>query len=479
MGETSQSSLVSGVHANNQRPLEFQSVRAFGTSLAERLVNPITYCDTPQRSEPARTCYSTGPVRGTRPIHVAVFALLGCGLQGGKAWDAQVPAPPPAPVVSLIAIGDAGEPGRHAGSVARRLDEVLKQEHAAGRHPVVLWLGDNVLPRGLSPHGKGPDCTDPKDAWRRRGVAALNKVVRAHIDRGGDSYAVLGGQDWACDNPQLEVQANYADGEHPWLMPDFHYVVRIGRDGATQVVSACQSGGPCTVEPHEGSKPPLVDLVMLDVSPWTDPPAGWTPEHELSRRSLAQLDALFEALNVESELPPPPRILVMHVPVESAGFHGLGGGDPNATFTALPPPVQKGVQAGMFAGVIGGQDRSLQVEPDLTNSVKRSAKVWLAAPTFQVVSGAASRPQRATESSRLFWDGVALEPTLYATHPGFAVVRVGAERVDAVLHRKGAAWKTAGLSFPLRRGPHPVEQPATNTQPCKDCNEVPPGETTQ
>jgi len=375
--------------------------------------------------------------------------------------------------VSLVLIGDAGEPGRHAGKVAARLETVLEREKIAGRHPIVLWLGNNVYPRGLSLDGSGEGCISPKAAWQRRGVSRLAQAVRDHIARDGDSYAVLGAVDWACSHPELELQENYADGPHPWIMPAHEYVVRVYPDGATEVASTCAEDHSCTAKLPDPDRPPLFDLVFVDVGAWTTSSGRLPP---LSRDSLRGLETLMDSLRGQAEITTHPRILVTSMPVESAGFYGLGGRDPTATFTALHPSLQSAVRQGLFVGVLSGHDRNLQIAPDMSSAIERSAKVWIEAPTFQIVSGAASRPDGRSARALRWRQGTALQPALASTQAGFTVLRVSAERVDAILHRRGARWHRGFVSFPLRGERHPVEGPSPSMAPCRDCKDVPPGE---
>jgi hypothetical protein len=401
--------------------------------------------------------------------------LAACGIRNGGGWDGELPAPPSSPAVSLVLIGDAGAPGRHAAAVAARLDHVLEREKIEGFHPIVLWLGNNVYPRGLGPDGKRDGCTAPDDAWKRRGVSRLARAVRDHIARDGDSYAVLGAIDWTCLRPQLQIQENYADGPHPWIMPAFHYVVRVHADGHSDVVSSCSEDHSCRSTLPDPDRPPLFDLVFVDTGAWTTPPDR-SSRHALARNSLREMETLIESLQGQAETATQPRILVTSMPVESAGYHGHGGIDPKAMFSALHPVLQSALRQGLFVGVVSGHDRNLQVAPDISNAIKRSAKVWIEAPTFQIVSGAASHPDGRSARALRWRQGTTLRPALASTQAGFAVLRISSGRVDAILHRQGTRWHSGVVSFPLRREGHPVEGPLPSMAPCRDCRDVPPGE---
>src|SRR5688572_28652729 len=106
-----------------------------------------------------------------RAASVGALTLLlvaSCITHRGEAWQRVDPPPPAEGGVTLVLLGDAGAPGRTASKVARRLAATLAEESARGREPVVLWLGNNVLPEGGSKR-----CADPGTAWSREGVAEL------------------------------------------------------------------------------------------------------------------------------------------------------------------------------------------------------------------------------------------------------------------------------------------------------------------
>jgi hypothetical protein len=360
--------------------------------------------------------------------------------------------------------------------VASELDAVLDAEERAGRVPVVLWLGNQVFPGGPVPGDGDRDCTGVADAWTEPGPAALAATVRRHAAAGTASFAALGHREWACGHPETELQPDIDAGPHPWAMPDHNYVVRVAADGSTRIVSACSEAGEvqCGIEGDAKESGALVDLVVIDAVPWVLPPEPGTPADARAEASLAQQAALLAGLSRMDPASSPPRILVSHVPVETSGIHGQGGLEPTATFRQLPAPLRQALRDGAFVGVVSAHDRSLQATADVSDAVKRSAKEWLAAPVFQVVSGASSRPDgHAPFTPRQIrgYQGMALVPDLYSTHPGFARIVLGPDRVDLVLHaRHGRRWKTAGMSFALQRPPHPAETTSPSTAPCLRCD---------
>ncbi len=342
-------------------------------------------------------------------------------------------------------------PGGASRRVAAELDRQLAAERAAGRTAVLLWTGNNIFPRGI---GAEPPCLDPREAWSRRGVDALAAVGRRHIAEGGPSYGVLGRRDWLCGEPGSQLAED--PGAHPFAMPDHNYVIRVDEAGATQLASRCD-GATCSLAPAAARD--RLELVFLDLTPWIH-------HHELDPRSqalgelvLARQAALLEALG-----PPEPgdpiRVLVTNVPVESAGVHGLGGARPTAT----------------FRGVVSAQDRSLQVTEDLSSAVARSAKVFIDRPFFQVVSGAASRPDARAVGSRRqipYFTGVAVDPDLYSTHAGFAIVRTREDAIALELHaRRGGRWVEASRVVDRAADPLPSERTVPSMAPCLQCDPV-------
>lgn len=400
-----------------------------------------------------------------------------CTIHRGAGWEQPTPASRDEAKVSLLLLGEVA-PGRTAATVSDELDRVLESERAGGREPVVLWLGNNVFPAGPVPEGHGDqNCVSAAEHWASKGPAALAAVVRKHGRLGTASYAILGNRDWRCGHPELELQDD-TEGVHPWAMPANNYVIRVGADGSTRVVSACAAIQPATCAVEDGSEKEqaLVDLVMVDSIPWAYPPAKDSPATDAAKTSLAQLDALLDGLGRMNPETAPPRILVSHLPIETAGLHGQGGKLPTATFRQLPEKLRHGLAAGMFVGAVSAHDRSLQATADVSPAVRRSARVWLEAPVFQVVSGASSRPDAGavfTARQIPYFNGMTIEPDLYSTHAGFARVVLSSEQVDVVLHaRRHGKWQTGGFSFAMRRPDHPKETPRTVTAPCLRCDPV-------
>jgi hypothetical protein len=375
----------------------------------------------------------------------ALLALLAtsCMHHRGAGW--REPVPQPKDPVSIVLLGDAGRSGRTAAATAEHLRLVLAAEREAGHYPKVLWLGDNVL----------DDC--PDRPWDRPGSRELAGAVREHMQAGGQAYAVLGDEDREC--PGLATAQGAEDGPHPWTMPSANYVVRVDVVGGARVVSQCDAGG-CTLD--ETTELALVDLVVLDT-------AGYGRQAD---SAVPDADQLIAALRKSAG---PPRILVTHIPVESAGVHGLGGAAPDATFRYLPPSVRAGLQEGLFAGVVSAHDRNQQVTPDLSDALMRSNKVATPHPVFQVVSGSVSDPDSRAPGRRIDRRrGITVIPVLSSDHAGFAVLQVTPNSVDVTLHaRRKRSWESGSTSFPLQAAPFKPDRSYGSQTPCLDCAVVP------
>lgn len=402
---------------------------------------------------------------------LALGASSGCIVHRGPGWR---PASERGPVElasgsSLVIIGNPGVPGSRAALVAERVAQTLSDERAAGRRPIVLFLGDLVLP--AHPRRRA-SCADPKAAWTRPGSRELRDVVRAHLAAGGQAFAVLGPTDRACGHDVALRQADPDAGPHPWAMPDDHYVLRIAADGTAAVASSCDDAGCKVVPPRPGD---LLELLVADATAWLHPPPPGTAARARADQSVRRLDALVQAATRGET--GPPRILVGSVPVEAAGMYGHGGRTPEASFHNLPDSLRAAVAAGRFAGSIGAYDHALYVEPDLTDAIKRADRTWVRAPIFQIVSGAASwpdsRPGAWTRRLRYF-RGDAYLPAVASDHLGFAVLRTtraGDAQAELQARRRGR-WEIERIRLQLHPRANPVETASPSMAPCLRCPQI-------
>jgi len=366
----------------------------------------------------------------------------------------------------LLVFGDAGEPGRDQDRVRAQFAQVIENSLAAGEKPIVLWLGDNLGPRGPASeslaHTRRKTCVSVNQAAGTPGLARL-------ITAGVASYAVLGERDWQCGAPELLFHNGAPTSTHPWVMPTHNYVVRVGADGSSAVVSACTPEQVCTLSP--ATIAPLVELVLLDSAAWLSRHPKGSPADLQAVASMDQQVSLLGALQAQPTSAP--RLLVMHHPVETAGPHGQGGGLADSAFLFHHPRLQQALRDGMFRGVLSAHDRSLQVIDELADGVKRSSRVWLDYPVFQVVAGATSKPDgRPGAGPRRwkFYQGQALEPTLHSTHAGFAELWIEAKRITARLHAHRRQWEVGEVVIPVAAPAFAEQTPSPGMEPCLNCN---------
>lgn len=400
---------------------------------------------------------------------LALALLPGCAIERGKPWDVGPPPSRPVPGVSLVLLGDVGAGGRAGAVVAAEVERVLAEHRRAGRPALVLWLGDNVGPVGPGNLGR---CTPPERAFQARGPGALARVARAHAGSGGAVLAALGEQDWRCGQPELELQTA-AKGPLPWSMPAHNYVARVYPDGQVKIAATC-ARRTCEVAPPDPAA--LVELVVVDSAAWFTPPAAGTPAAARADESLAEQAALLAVL--AGQTGGPPRVLVSHHPLETVGPHGLGGLYSDSGFFLHPEPLQRAVDAGVFAGAVSAHDRVLLAESDISDAVKRSSRHWLKGPVFQVVSGATSAPDgRPGAGARgwVYYQGQSLRADLQTNRAGFAELQVRPDGFTAVLHRRKAGrWGVGRVEIARDRPPHPVETRSPGMEPCLRCDPVPP-----
>jgi hypothetical protein len=213
---------------------------------------------------------------------------------------ARPPATGPVPVIpanrietSLYLIGDAGAPRSGGEPVLEALSQELGSR---GAEPVVVFLGDNVYPRGM------PEPGNPaRPEAERRLVDQLRAVQRG----GAKSYFVLGNHDWARHGP---------DGWNAALRQG-RYIDSVGR-GYAVLRPAGGCPGPTTIDIG-----PRLRLLMLDTQWWLHPgPRPLDPRSSCPADSEPEVvDSLRSALqSAGSRL----VVVVGHHPLSSGGEHG-------------------------------------------------------------------------------------------------------------------------------------------------------------
>lgn len=222
----------------------------------------------------------------------ALLAAIACS----ASWAASDQLAPPEVLsteVTLFLIGDAGAP-RSPEPVLAALSREAGQNP---QHSVVIFLGDNVYPRGLPP---------PEDKERAEAQRRLDAQIQAVRDSGARTIFVPGNHDW--------------DGEGPngWAA--------VRRQG--EYVLA-QAGARLSYLPRDGCPgPDVVDdvserlrLIFLDTQWWLqEGPKPVDPTSTCAADSPKEVvDALRQALETAGG-----RLVVVmaHHPLESGGPHG-------------------------------------------------------------------------------------------------------------------------------------------------------------
>ncbi len=221
------------------------------------------------------------------------LAAVSCGGALPSA-DPVPPAPPALVETSLFLVGDAGAPDRSREPVLRALAGDLAK--APGER-VVVFLGDNIYPRGL------PDTAQPGRAEALRRLDAQIDVVR-----------------------EAGVEAIFVPGNHDWA--------RMGADGwesiRRQQRRIAQRGGELVrLLPEDGCPGPVVvdygqrlRIIALDTQWWLH--AGPKPRDPTSECRADKEEEITDSLRADLESADSSRrvVLVAHHPLASGGEHG-------------------------------------------------------------------------------------------------------------------------------------------------------------
>lgn len=235
------------------------------------------------------------PVAGSRLLTPVLAAVVAAACVGHVAPPPAAPIPEGERAASLFLIGDAGKPLPSGDPV---LAEIARQAAAAPRGSGIVFLGDNLYPRGL------PDSTDPARAEMERRL-----------------------------NAQLEVARK--SGLRTWFIPGNHDWDRMGPEGWDAVRRSARfigerGGGVALQVPGDGCPgPEVADLgdrlriVFLDTQWWLHKPAHpkpRDPDSSCTADSEAEVAAALTRLLAERgsrEV-----VVVGHHPLATAGEHG-------------------------------------------------------------------------------------------------------------------------------------------------------------
>jgi hypothetical protein len=225
----------------------------------------------------------------------SAIALAGLAACAGSLPppSAPVPALPPAEVaLSLYLLGDAGAPDPRGDPVLLALTRDLDSRPNRG---VVVFLGDNVYPRGLPAPG------DPERPEAERRLTAQIEAVKAG---GGTGFFIPGNHDWA----------KY--GEEGWnaIRRQAAFVDSAGAR-VTTFLPPGGCPGPSVVDLGR------VRLILLDTQWWLH--AGPKPQHPGSDCGADAEDEVVDSLRSALAVAPDRIVAVLgHHPLASGGEHG-------------------------------------------------------------------------------------------------------------------------------------------------------------
>jgi hypothetical protein len=232
-----------------------------------------------------------------REIVVILMVTL-ASLAGGCATPRTIavpaaPVPPAAPEaidVTLFLIGDAGAP-----SSPEPVLEALRREVQRARSPVIIYLGDNIYPRGM-PASEAPDRAD---AERR-----VNAQLAVPRSTGARAIFIPGNHDWG---QGLEGWDNIKRQEE---------FINASRDARSVLLPGGGCPGPAVVDLGT-----TVRLVILDTQWWLH--EGPRPLHPTSACPADSPGEVTDALRrVITESHGRVVILAGHHPLRTGGPHG-------------------------------------------------------------------------------------------------------------------------------------------------------------
>lgn len=226
-------------------------------------------------------------------IPALALAAAACGgvVAGSK------PVPPVAPALiesSLFLVGDAGAPDRVGEPVLRALSADLAK---AGGERIIVYLGDNIYPRGL------PDTGAP---GRREALRRLDSQIDLAREAGVQAIFVPGNHDW----DQMG-----ADGWNSIRRQQR----RIAERGGERIRLLPEDGCPGPVAVDVGQR---LRIIALDTQWWLHP--GPKPKDPTSECRADKESEVTDSLRADLERTDTARrvVMVAHHPLASGGEHG-------------------------------------------------------------------------------------------------------------------------------------------------------------
>ncbi|HYT62755.1 MAG TPA: metallophosphoesterase [Gemmatimonadales bacterium] len=225
-----------------------------------------------------------------RALATLCLGGLACG-PATRAGHLVAAASPELVDVTLLLIGDAGAPAAPPDSEPVLM--ALRAAAAAASHPFIVFLGDNVYPRGL------PDSGAPDRPEAERRLTAQIAVLRATGARG---MFVPGNHDWD----------KQAAGGWDAVRRQGRFIAAAG----LRLLPGDGCPGPAVVDVGQA-----VRIVALDTQWWLDDgPKPQDPTSSCPADSRAEvIDSLRASLATAAE-----RVVVVvaHHPLLSSGPHG-------------------------------------------------------------------------------------------------------------------------------------------------------------
>ncbi|HET7274955.1 MAG TPA: metallophosphoesterase [Longimicrobiaceae bacterium] len=203
------------------------------------------------------------------------------------------PIPPEAIAVDVFLIGDAGLPAPTGEPVLIALEEAIAWDTL---RPIVVFLGDNVYPRGLP---------EPGALDRAEGERILKAQIDVLLSTGVEGIFVPGNHDWDAGSP------------NGWqaVLREQEFVEDYGGDNVTYLPGGgCP--GPKVVDVAES-----VRIIALDTQWWLhDGPKPRGPVSECQFDTEEEVvDGIKTALEAAGNRV---TIVVAHHPMVSGGEHG-------------------------------------------------------------------------------------------------------------------------------------------------------------
>ncbi len=196
---------------------------------------------------------------------------------------------------TLYLIGDSGEiddKSKRSNDVVDAMDISLRKEKS---ETSLVFLGDNIYPKGLSP-------IDSEERLEEEKI--LNAQLSLAESHKGKTYFIPGNHDWN----------HYSAGGKEYVLRQEEYVEKFSKNVYFFPNNAC--GDPVIEEINDA----LV-FIFLDTQWWLQ---DWTKENEINQGCKIQTrEALLTNVeNIFNDFSDRQIIVLMHHPIKSNGTHG-------------------------------------------------------------------------------------------------------------------------------------------------------------